>query len=65
MDVLWNRVLDYYEHDPFTLSVWGTMLVAGAVYWTLGGLFLLTDLTGRPKWLQRYRVQDVRMEPVS
>lgn len=65
MEALWNRILDLFDRDPYKLNVWGTLIVTSIVYWGLGGLYLLTDLTGRPKFLQRYRIQDVRTQPVS
>lgn len=27
------------------------------VFWTVGGLLMLVDITGRPAWVQRFKVQ--------
>lgn len=62
---LWDRVLDLCGHDRFNVNVWGGLVFTAAQFSIMGGLFLLTDLTGRPKFLQKYRVQDIRQDPVS
>lgn len=51
--------------DPFHLWVIGTTVVTVTVYWLVGGLYALADLTGRPRWLRRYKTQPGTNEPVS
>jgi hypothetical protein len=61
----WDKVLELFGHDEFNVRVWGTFAVSFIVYWSLGGLFTLIDVTGRPKFMLTYRVQDnVKSYPV-
>ena len=35
------------------------------VFWLVGGLFLYTDVTGRPKWMHYYKVQPDANSPID
>lgn len=43
--------------DPFRLWVFGTTAVTFTAYWLCGSLYTYADLTGRPAFLRRYKVQ--------
>ena len=42
----------------------GTMLVPTASFWLLNGLFMLSDSTGKPTFITRYRIQQDKNSPV-
>ncbi|XP_050396968.1 fatty acid hydroxylase domain-containing protein 2-like [Patella vulgata] len=41
----------------------GSFLVTEIVFWTVGGLYLLADITGKPKWLKQYKTQPNKNQP--
>lgn len=43
--------------SPQAIHIVGTFVITSAVYWALGLLFMIADLTERPKWLMKYKVQ--------
>lgn len=62
---LWNRIIDVTGENPFHIYVIGTTLFSFTVYWIFGGLFVLMDLTLKPEFLRRYKVQVNTNEPVD
>ncbi|KAG8968310.1 hypothetical protein FRC03_007967 [Tulasnella sp. 419] len=44
-----------YTHRQ--IHSWGTFIATTSSYWLLGILFMIADLTGRPKWLMKYKLQ--------
>ncbi|XP_037506714.1 fatty acid hydroxylase domain-containing protein 2 isoform X1 [Rhipicephalus sanguineus] len=61
----WDAVEAFFDGDEFSMSIWGTFAVTFAVYWVVGGLYTLMDLTGRPAFLLRYKIQDTAPYPVN
>ncbi|OAA69606.1 sterol desaturase [Cordyceps fumosorosea ARSEF 2679] len=70
--VLWQRSAAahrLYAHldavyGAAAVNLWGTFLLTSVFFWAWGGLFALADLTGRPRWLFRYKTQPfVRVSP--
>jgi hypothetical protein len=45
------------NYSSVTIHVWGTLIVTSLVYWALGLLFMFADLTERPRWLVKYKIQ--------
>lgn len=51
-----------YEHiektyTPFQVNAIGTFIISTVVYYVGAGLFAIVDLTGRPRFLFKYKVQ--------
>lgn len=61
----WDRLLDVIGDDPFTISVYGTTIVTLAVYWIIGGMYTIMDITNKPAALRRYKIQPGTNEPVD
>lgn len=62
---LWNQIIDLTGENPFNVYVTGTTIFTFLVYWIYGGLFVLMDLTLKPKTLRRFKVQTHTNEPVD
>jgi hypothetical protein len=60
-----------YCHNSFgslksVLCFWsGTAIYTFAVYWIVGGLYTLMDVTNKPAALRRYKIQAGTNEPVE
>jgi fatty acid hydroxylase domain-containing protein 2 len=62
---LWNQIIDLIGEDPFKMYVIWTTIYAAALYWTIGGIFTLMDLTLKPSNLRKFKVQVGTNEPVE
>lgn len=51
--------------DELNLYYIGTMIYSTLVYWLVGGIFTIFDLTLLPKALRKYKVQPETNEPLD
>jgi sterol desaturase/sphingolipid hydroxylase (fatty acid hydroxylase superfamily) len=54
----WAKVLDRFDHNEFNVGVIGTFTVTFCVYWIVGAFYTFVDLTGKPSFLLKYKIQD-------
>ena len=54
----WNSIEAAFGHSEYNIKVWGTVLVSFLAYWSLGTFFTIIDVTGRPKFILSYKVQE-------
>ncbi|KAM4620704.1 fatty acid hydroxylase domain-containing protein 2 [Polymixia lowei] len=62
---LWTNLYLKFEGHETTLFFLGTMLVPTVAFWTTNGLLLLVDITGKPSFITRYRIQMDKNNPVD
>ena len=43
----------------------GTLIVTNATYWGVNSLFMILDVTNKPKFLTKYKMQEDKNVPVS
>jgi sterol desaturase/sphingolipid hydroxylase (fatty acid hydroxylase superfamily) len=60
----WEKIIHLFGGDEFYLTFLGSFLVPFLVYWCVGGFYCFVDLTGRPKFLLRYKIQDNTQYPI-
>ncbi|XP_077984393.1 fatty acid hydroxylase domain-containing protein 2-like [Glandiceps talaboti] len=53
----WLQIFNAFGGDPWILCVVGTITVTGISYWLFASLFLFVDVTGKPAFMLRYKVQ--------
>jgi len=61
----WLSILDVIGDDPMCLWVLGTTTVVFLVYWLYAAIFTIMDITNRPKFLRKYKIQPGHNEPVD
>ncbi|KAH9372376.1 hypothetical protein HPB48_006289 [Haemaphysalis longicornis] len=61
----WEAVDALFGGDASCRWVWGTFGLTFALYWLVGGVYTAVDLTGRPAFLLRYKMQPGAPYPVS
>ncbi|XP_053679287.1 fatty acid hydroxylase domain-containing protein 2-like [Anopheles nili] len=61
----WNKLLDIIGDNPDNLYVWYLMLYSYGLFWILGGLFVLMDLTNWPRYMRKYKTQPGTNEPLD
>lgn len=62
---LWDSFLLRFGDDPYTLYIYGSNILTFSLYWGVGLFYIILDLTNRPKWLRKYKVQAGQNEPVE
>jgi len=62
---LWTKLHQRYEGHDASLFFLGTMLLPFIVFWGSNLLFLLVDITGKPSFIIRYRIQVDKNSPVD
>ncbi|XP_021706086.1 fatty acid hydroxylase domain-containing protein 2 isoform X2 [Aedes aegypti] len=61
----WDAFLDVVGDDPELLYVWYQSLYVYSFYWLMGSLYIMMDITGRPRFLRKYKTQPGMNEPLS
>ncbi|XP_061007792.1 fatty acid hydroxylase domain-containing protein 2 [Dama dama] len=64
----WERLLSTFEGKEWLLYILGVTQVPLLVYWTFSGLLLVADVTGKPNFISRYRIQvsnNDRVDPMK
>lgn len=61
----WDKVLSFTGKDPFMLWVFWTTLYSVSLYWLGGAIYTFLDLTGRPKFLRKFKTQPGTNEPLE
>ncbi|GIX93964.1 fatty acid hydroxylase domain-containing protein 2 [Caerostris darwini] len=54
---IWDAVYESFGSDPCVRFVWGTLIVTTVYFWAVGLLFTAIDVTGRPAFLLKYKIQ--------
>lgn len=58
MQTAWDKTIETLGVSDGTFHLLGVIFLPLVVYWALGLLFLYVDVTGRPKWILKYKIQD-------
>jgi len=61
----WTKLYVMYEGREAALFFSGTMTVPFVAFWVTNGLLLLVDMTGKPSFITRYRIQVDKNNPVD
>lgn len=63
----WTSFLQFTRADVDDTNLWfhGTALISSLVYWIFGGLYLYMDLTGRPQFMRKFKIQTGANEPLD
>ncbi|KAM7347052.1 fatty acid hydroxylase domain-containing protein 2-like [Cochliomyia hominivorax] len=59
----WNDLLNLTGDDPQNVWVFGTTIVFIVVYWLNASWYTFMDLTNKPKFLTKYKIQSGKNEP--
>ncbi|KAK3785829.1 hypothetical protein RRG08_050847 [Elysia crispata] len=60
----WEELYLLFNQDDFLLSVFGTYIFTTAVFWLCNLFFILLDLTGKPEFLLKYKIQADKNTPL-
>ncbi|XP_055371188.1 fatty acid hydroxylase domain-containing protein 2 [Condylostylus longicornis] len=61
----WDKFIDIAGEDQYLLWVVGTNIFTFIVYWFFGFLYTFMDVTNKPTYLRRYKIQPGTNEPVD
>jgi len=54
----YDSVVNFFGGNDFYIDVWGTIILSTTLYWFVGALYTILDLTKWPKFLYKYKIQD-------
>ncbi|NWY57455.1 FXDC2 protein, partial [Chionis minor] len=61
----WLQFYDLFEGNEWTIFLVGAAAVPGLAFWCFNGIFIVADLTGKPTFITRYRIQLGKNDPVD
>ncbi|XP_062358187.1 fatty acid hydroxylase domain-containing protein 2 isoform X1 [Cinclus cinclus] len=61
----WLEFYDHMEGDEWTIFLTGAALVPALAFWGFNGILLVADITGKPTFITRYRIQLGKNDPVD
>jgi len=62
---LWDRVYDLFGGNQYSMFVYGSLALSVLMYWAVGAVYILLDITLKPQQLRRYKIQPGTNEPVD
>ncbi|KAK2149066.1 hypothetical protein LSH36_469g01051 [Paralvinella palmiformis] len=66
LEAFWTYVYrDLFRENDYNLIVYGTLAWLGVVFYGLCGLLMYVDLTGKPKWMLKFKTQPGINEPLD
>ncbi|RWS01406.1 hypothetical protein B4U79_12612 [Dinothrombium tinctorium] len=60
----WKNIINLFGNDEFNVCFTGSVILTFMVYWLIGLFYTIVDLTGRPKFLLKYKIQDNTVYPI-
>jgi len=62
-EILWNKFIDVFGENKYSLFVWGTVIVTSGFYWMSAALYAIMDFTQKPAFFMKYKIQPTRNIP--
>ena len=53
------------ERNQYNFEVYGTFVHINLVWWTLGAIYSYFDITNKPDFIRKYKIEDGTNEPVD
>ncbi|XP_074694740.1 fatty acid hydroxylase domain-containing protein 2 isoform X1 [Strix aluco] len=61
----WLKFYYLFEGKEWTIFLLGAALVPGLAFWGFNGILMVADVTGKPTFITRYRIQLGKNDPVD
>ncbi|XP_054163092.1 fatty acid hydroxylase domain-containing protein 2-like isoform X1 [Oppia nitens] len=55
----WDRLVDLFGRNEFCMGFGGTFILTFTVYWTVGIVYTIVDVTGKPSFMLKYKIQEL------
>ncbi|GFT25687.1 fatty acid hydroxylase domain-containing protein 2 [Nephila pilipes] len=60
----WDKFIALFGTNEYTMIVWGTFTYTTLLYWIGASCYTFIDVTGRPRWAVKHRIQETPSYPV-
>ncbi|XP_063303915.1 fatty acid hydroxylase domain-containing protein 2-like [Pelobates fuscus] len=61
----WGKLHDYFGGNELALFSLGAMVIPSLSFWMYNAVLMIIDLTGKPNFITRYRIQIEKNDPVD
>jgi len=61
----WLKIVDAFDGDEFFIMVWVTSFYTISIYWAVGAIFILMDVTNKPEFFRKYKTQPSEHVPLD
>ncbi|NXA32106.1 FXDC2 protein, partial [Eudromia elegans] len=61
----WLKLYNFFEGREWAIFLFGAALVPSLVFWSFNGILMVADVTGKPTFITRYRIQLGKNDPVE
>ncbi|KAG5683685.1 hypothetical protein PVAND_012951 [Polypedilum vanderplanki] len=61
----WNGIIDFFGEDDFNFKFLYTMIYLNIIYFGFGFLYVIMDITNKPKFMQKYKTQPEQHQPLD
>jgi sterol desaturase/sphingolipid hydroxylase (fatty acid hydroxylase superfamily) len=61
----WEYIYSLFDGNEISLAMWGTLVVLFFAFWGSNGFLMILDMTGRPQFLLKYKIQEEKNQPVD
>ncbi|KAJ8028198.1 Fatty acid hydroxylase domain-containing protein 2 [Holothuria leucospilota] len=63
-ETLYTKYYVLFGSDVFNVGVWGMFAATTLAFWAVALVFLIVDVTGRPTFIKKYKVQPEENDPI-
>ncbi|XP_062443250.1 fatty acid hydroxylase domain-containing protein 2 isoform X2 [Rhea pennata] len=61
----WLKLYYFFEGREWAIFLFGAALIPSLVFWSFNGILIVADVTGKPTFITRYRIQLGKNDPVD
>ncbi|NXI91393.1 FXDC2 protein, partial [Psophia crepitans] len=61
----WLKFYYFFEGKEWTIFLLGAALIPALAFWSFNGILMVADVTGKPAFITRYRIQLGKNDPVD
>nr|CAB3244896.1 fatty acid hydroxylase domain-containing protein 2-like [Phallusia mammillata] len=61
----WWKVMNMCGNDDATIAIIGTNIASISIFWGFNAFLIYIDVTGKPVFLQKYKIQEEKQVPVD
>jgi len=61
----WLKMVDFFDGDEYLITVWVTSFYTITLYWAVGAIFIIMDITNKPSFFRKFKTQPSEHVPLD